>query len=1250
MGHPLELSIIENSFIEEWINQSYAQFSETIVFKGHIMTNKKQHLDPSKKWTSSILIITVYHLIIFSDGKDLTKKLPKEYHIYDCKKLSNKEDYCLSLTFQRGKQKSKVIMKTEQMNYIVSLIRRLRAQLDSDHCISELKLNVRDYLKQPLERKEFTNFEGFLDLYRGWCSYFSIEPSQSVIDYTHKTIIDGNNEIDLNELETSEQSELSFDQIPFLFSLKHNNYFSSLIIKDLKKEMSVKALAELIQHNSFIKKLIVKKTGCESLQTILSSISGNKKNSIQILDISENNFSKQSISSLISCMTNFNHSLIYLNISNCSIPPKMMSAFFESLEKNYGMSLTLEYLNISNNKLDDSGNSALTSWIIRSRGNLSLKNFMLAGVGVSSQTINALRNLSKLEYIDLSFNKIESNELERLYHILTIPSLYRVDFNYCNLSKEISSLIFSKMSEKKINVHLELAGLNIFSSDETNWDMLFTNMLLFKESQIKIKCLNLKLTRGTEKTLITLLNTLGEMKIDDLILDGLQLYNPQTQSNGSDKNGNINTNSGTNIGGSNVNSPLNSPYNNFSPIGSNQNDDLEDEILVTPSSSANSTPIIVTNSNIGVGSSSLSVSSINSANSTNSSSSSFISTNGSSISLLSASMSSASPLLTTPTSSVSSFNSVSSSNSAFLNSSVNGIVSVSGTISPGRMQIKNLLGNVNNNNNSNNSTNSNNTPNSNDLLVANNKPFKQLFIKALVKIYNNPDIRFLGLSEIGKIITSFIPTLSKTSSVISLDISGNGVGDIGANLLSTALTTNRSLININIDCNLITHVGWSSITRAIAPIDTCSYDILVNTAKDNQTLPSTNLPPCLCSMSYPKYDFERVLTSTEDIQQRTVIYMAISNLQLALHKNGETFLKNEKEYISKKSSSCGSISSFCNRTFATVPVGYIFKRFIDHEQLSMPVTPTILYPMTPIPTSIAQQINDKISHSDSLPNPSALYSIIATLRDPYYKNNNQNPNVFTIYTNNVLLPTRNSPIPFVLSFPDDSDEVIQQKKLLQQQKEQQQQQHFSTIQFRKSGQAIPFYQSTNVSNSPSNNMINTSLSFLSRNNSPSLIKKFTTSDYYIQDVIGKLDSVVTDCINSNNQDSELSPITSKIKHIKNLDILEKEKDKYNFVNTTINNNSVIHHHHHSKSTGQIVTSTSLSSLSITSHNNTVISTAVPKPKGSKSFIEEGTNKSMIRKSINGSTNIKSEYTNRARSSSVFNPISIIQNRIPTSND
>eukprot|EP01133_Synstelium_polycarpum_P003789 gene3789-4370_t len=837
MGHPLELSSIEINFIEEWVNTYYGRWGETIIFRGYVLSKKKS----DSKWISSILVITNYHMFLFSEGKELTKKQPRDYHIYDIKKLVSKVEYVLTVSFQHGKTKSKAKFKTEQMSYVLSLLRRLLHLLNGEHCAAEPLVSVKSVTGVPsMERKEYSSFEEFSDLYKGWCAYFQADPHQPLQNFIQKTLAESCREIDLHsEIQTSDHSDIVFDIVPVLHALKHDHNFNSIIVRDLKKDAAVKALADLILHNTFIKKLVIKRCGNDSLQNIFFSLSLNKKNAIQL---------------------------------------------FEAFEKNYGMSLTLEFLNVSHNKFDESTNNAFSSWILKSRGHLKLRQLLLNSTGITTHSFYCLSGLERLEHLDISNNRLEIAELDKLLPVLAISTLHRIDANQCGLSKEVISLLFCKMTDKKASVHIELEGVSLVGED--NFEMLFNSIALFKDAAVAIRHLNLRALKGTEKNIVALLQVLADIRVNELVLEGLSVFFVQTTAL---RTNNISLDSS--LDGSQMTALVGEFHQTNGTAPS------------SPMASGGSSPAVFSlggGGGFSGGRLALNLSGSQDAND----------------------HAHASPKHTSH-----------NPDDGSAASSSSPLTSSGGDIGAG---------------------------------LSINQSFKTLFIKSLQKIYLNNDTRTLNLSNIGRIIFSFLPLLSKDSSVTSLDISRNSLGDEGAVILAGSLAVNRTILSINIDGNSMTNVGWSEL---LIPLSECGKSII----RESPNVPLNTSHSRLHSMPYPRYDFERVLVATDDPYKRASIYMVMARLQMALVANGNILYADRAKHHNK------------------LPLGLVARRRISHY---FPQTPTVLYPLHPVPLDITQALasKSKIAHHPAPPAGSAMSTITQFLKAPGLRSRMANMN------------------------------------------------------------------------------------------------------------------------------------------------------------------------------------------------------------------------------------------------------------------
>lgn len=72
------------------------------------------------------------------------------------------------------------------------------------------------------------------------------------------------------------------------------------------------------------------------------------------------------------------------------------------MEKNYGMSLSLQELNLSGNSIDKAGTLALESWFAGVKVHANLKRFLVARSGFILPLAPSMKHASKIEEIDLS--------------------------------------------------------------------------------------------------------------------------------------------------------------------------------------------------------------------------------------------------------------------------------------------------------------------------------------------------------------------------------------------------------------------------------------------------------------------------------------------------------------------------------------------------------------------------------------------------------------------------------------------------------------------------------------------------------------------------------------------------------------------------------------------------------------------------------------------------------------------------------
>lgn len=128
----------------------------------------------------------------------------------------------------------------------------------------------------------------------------------------------------------------------------------------------------------------------------------NKNQKVEVLDLAYNNING-GVPQLFQAFSSFTHGLTIVNLENCNINSKQMVFFFMALTKNYPASLTLEYLNIGGNQIDDEGSFILGDWLGTPRSYQSIRFLSVARTGVLFEPLfKGIRLTEHIEEIDAS--------------------------------------------------------------------------------------------------------------------------------------------------------------------------------------------------------------------------------------------------------------------------------------------------------------------------------------------------------------------------------------------------------------------------------------------------------------------------------------------------------------------------------------------------------------------------------------------------------------------------------------------------------------------------------------------------------------------------------------------------------------------------------------------------------------------------------------------------------------------------------
>ena len=190
-----------------------------------------------------------------------------------------------------------------------------------------------------------------------------------------------------------------------------------MILKDIVnlKEI-ILFIANIIRHNKTLRKLeLVNLEASKFFLALGDMLRDNKFHSIEFISLSGSKISNMGILSVSIALEHFKHSLIGLDLSNCNISGKRAEILMNAFRRNYAMSLSIEYLNLSANKFDTEGSKAFEKWLFESKEYSNMKKLVLANSQISMVSVcRSFRSLKYLNYLDVSGNKLDRGSIELL--------------------------------------------------------------------------------------------------------------------------------------------------------------------------------------------------------------------------------------------------------------------------------------------------------------------------------------------------------------------------------------------------------------------------------------------------------------------------------------------------------------------------------------------------------------------------------------------------------------------------------------------------------------------------------------------------------------------------------------------------------------------------------------------------------------------------------------------------------------------
>lgn len=370
------------------------------------------------KGEDRLLIIGKYRIQTIKKGLGGRFVVMRNFHLYDLQKLSSQgsaelrftfPDYVLSMTFP-GLQTDDLITPIRQN------LKAISQNFPSDRPVMDMAAGRLVKIPAPEGLGG-----GVIETYLAYANYFQKRPSTDVINHLRDTVEGGSRDFDLTGVRglSMGSGSAEWDVTPLIAALKHNNYFTSFMIRDAVRKDVVFSLGAVLGTNSTITKIVIDNCSVsDGFAAFGAAIGSNPKLPLAELDVSNNPKMKdKGIVAIAKALTKMGPTLRKLRLRNCGMSGRGLEALMLVLHKNEDLALKIEELDVSWNNLGKEGTIALGEWISKAVhwDEIAFKSLNVSGTKLDpTDFLASLRNFKALHTLDISHNKFDSNHTEAL--------------------------------------------------------------------------------------------------------------------------------------------------------------------------------------------------------------------------------------------------------------------------------------------------------------------------------------------------------------------------------------------------------------------------------------------------------------------------------------------------------------------------------------------------------------------------------------------------------------------------------------------------------------------------------------------------------------------------------------------------------------------------------------------------------------------------------------------------------------------